>query len=96
MHTLKLQRKGNRRNAIASLSMPCAAAARATVGSLGGPAAAEQTHSPVSQPCFAEQLKITGPLADDVAGTSSPPAAPSDGPAYRACREHGYGPIDHY
>ena len=27
---------------------------------------------------------------------SSPPAAPSDGRAYRACREHGYGPIDHY
>ena len=30
------------------------------------------------------------------AGAGSPPAAPSHGRAYRACREHGYGPIDHY
>ena len=30
------------------------------------------------------------------AAASSPPAAPSHGRAYRACREHGYGPIDHY
>ena len=76
--------------------MPRTAADRAALGCIGGPAAAEQVRSPASQPCFAEQLKITGPLADDVAGASPPPAAPSDGPAYRACREHGYDPIDHY
>ena len=84
LHTLKLQRKGNRRNAIASLSMPCAAAARATVGSIGGPAAAEQIRSPCAQPGFAEQLKITGPLADGVAGASPPPAASGGGRAHRA------------
>ena len=27
---------------------------------------------------------------------SSPPAAPSHGGAYRACREQSYGPIDRY
>ena len=27
---------------------------------------------------------------------SPPPAAPSDGRAYRTCREQRYGPIDHY
>ena len=76
--------------------MPRTAAARATLGRIGGDATAEQIRSPCSQPGFAEQLKITGPLADDVAGASSPPAAPSRGRAYRTCREQRYGPIDHY
>ena len=74
--------------ALLQLAQPSAA--------LGGPATAEQIRCPCSQPGFAEQLKITGPLADDVAGASSPPAAPSYGGAYRACREQGYDPIDHY
>ena len=39
---------------------------------IGGPAAAEQIRGPCSQPGFAEQLKITGPLADDVAAASAP------------------------
>ena len=89
-------RNRNRQDAIASLSMPRTAAARAALIGIGGPAAAEQIRSPCSQPGFAEQLKITGPLADDVAGASSPPAAPSHGRAYRTCREQRYGPIDHY
>ena len=72
------------------------AAARAALGRIGRTATAEQIRSPCSQPGFAEQLKITGPLADDVAAASSPPAAPSYGGAYRACREQGYDPIDHY
>ena len=76
--------------------MPRTAAARAALGRIGGPAAAKPIRSTASQPGFAEQLKITGPLADDVAGTSSPPAAPSHGRAYRTCREQRYGPIDHY
>ena len=76
--------------------MPRTAAARATFGSIGGDATAEQIRSPCSQPGFAEQLKITGPMADDVAGASSPPAAPSHGRAYRAYREQSYDPIDHY
>ena len=44
---------------------------------------------------FAEQLKIR---SDKLlhAAASSPPAAPSHGRAYRACREQSYGPIDHY
>jgi len=66
------------------------------LGRIGRTATAEHIRSPCSQPGFAEQLKITGPLADDVAGASSPPAAPSHGRAYRTCREQRYGPIDHY
>ena len=93
----RAQRNCNRKkHAIASLSMPRTAPARAALIGIGRPAAAEQICSPCSQPCFAEQLKITGPLADDVAGASSPPAAPSHGRAYRTCREQRYGPIDHY
>ena len=76
--------------------MPRTAAARATLGGIGGDATAEQIRSPCSQPGFAEQLKITGPLADDDVAASSPPAPPSHGGAYRACREQSYDPIDHY
>ena len=72
------------------------AAARAALGRIGRTATAEQIRSPCSQPGFAEQLKITGPLADDGAAASSPPASSGGGRAHRACREQGYGPIDHY
>ena len=95
LHAPRTARLHNRQDAIASLSMPRTAAARTTLGRIGGPAAAKQIR-PCSQPGFAEQLKITGPLADDVAGASSPPAAPSHGRAYRACREQSYDPINHY
>ena len=76
--------------------MPRTAADRAALIGIGRTATAEQIRSPCSQPGFAEQLKITGPLADDDVAASSPPVAPSHGGAYRACREQSYGPIDRY
>ena len=72
------------------------AAALATVGSVGGTAAAEQIRSPVSQPGFAEQLKITGPLADDDVAASSPPAASGGGRAHRALSQYEYASVHHY